>query len=313
MTLYQIISLFVRCISNTSLSDWKRKFPEVDYQMLTDFFKQNFNPQELIKQSWSRLFSLMEGWLILDEIVLEKSKKGKLKLVKRRYKSAGGYITPGISIVLLLWTNGSIRIPLRFHIWRPTEGSHTEAAMKLLSWFRNSVKVKPLCVLFDAGFCNQKFLKRLDDYGWCFVCRLPKTRLFNGIPIWRFKKQGYWNDIGYLNSGLKVKAVRIKDKFYITNKVSLSRERIIEWYGKRAEIEEVFKILKHICHWKGCRFRDDNKYERFLSVGVVTFMCWEKARTEHQIPITIHKLRRNVMFDNYDLHIPDLDEVLDVA
>ena len=199
MTLYSIIGLFMRCISNTSMSDWKRQFPDIDYQLLIDFFKQNFEPQEIIKNAWTFLFTIGHGWLTLDEIVLEKSKEGKLRIVKRRYKSAGGYVTPALSIVLLLWLNGSIRIPIRFRVSYPENGNHIDMALNLLSWARNTEKIKPLYVIFDAGFAYERMFKRINDYGWCFVCKISKTRVFNGKQLWRYKKQGFWNDAGLLN------------------------------------------------------------------------------------------------------------------
>ena len=82
---------------------------------------------------WQRFHPLTHGWLILVPIILAKSKVGRSPVVKRRYRSAGGYVTPGVSVVMLLWTDGYWRIPLRFKLWRPGEGSHVDAALELLS------------------------------------------------------------------------------------------------------------------------------------------------------------------------------------
>src|SRR5210317_1650073 len=108
MTFYQILNLFLMATSNSSLRKWSKEFPEIKYDELRAFFAQNFDPNEFVRDIFSILFKMFQGWVVLDEIVLKKSKEGKLKSCKRRYKSAGGYITPGVSIVLLMWTNGVV-------------------------------------------------------------------------------------------------------------------------------------------------------------------------------------------------------------
>jgi len=82
MTLYQIVKQFMTNIINTSLKDWSRKSKDVNYRELTKFFHKEFNYQELLKQAWESIFTIMNGWIIIDEIVIEKSKVGKLRLVK---------------------------------------------------------------------------------------------------------------------------------------------------------------------------------------------------------------------------------------
>jgi len=208
-----------------------------------------------------------------------------------------------------MWSNGIIRVPIAFHMKDPVKETHIDAALFLLSWIRNKLKYKPMYVLFDAGFASKRLLKRIDDYGWIFICRIPKTRRFNGIQIRRYKKQGFWNDCGVLWCGVKVRAVRRADKFYICNRFNWSAKTIENCYKQRAVIEEVFRLLKGVCHWKRCQFHKQERYERFLAVGIVSFMCWEFNRINHPDPITIYELRRNVMFDDFEFCIPDLKEV----
>lgn len=313
MTLYQILTCFVEAIKHSSLSAMAQQSLEVDYRLLIGFFHQAFEAQSLLQMAWKQMFTLSAGYLILDEIVIEKSKAGALRLVKRRWKSAGGYVTPAISVVLLLWSNGSLRIPLRFQLWKPESGSHIDAALHLLSWVRNRLKWKPQCVLFDSGFCSGRLLKRIDDYGWTFVCRIPRSRNFEGKALFRYKRQGFWHQTGLLGCGLKVLAVRRANKFYISNRLTWTASEVVKWYGKRHVIEETFKILKGICHWKGCQFSDQARYERFLAVETVAFMVWESNRIEHPEPITIYKLRRKVIFDDFKLQIPHLEGLLDAA
>lgn len=311
MKLYQVIDAFIHSLSNSSLFSISKQVENVSYQQLTEFFKQEYLTQDLINKSKEMLFSDNKGKLMFDEIVLSKSKRGVTKFVKRRYKSAGGYIVPGVSIILLVWVQGDLRFPIRFKI-RHNDEMITESTLNLLSWFRNKVKKRPESIVFDSGFPSYRILKRINDYGWCYVCRIPKTRKFNGKQIWRAQPRGYWNQVGNLEKGLRVKAVRRKNKFYITNRLSLEAKEIVEIYRQRAVIEEVFRVLKQECHWSKCHLTDDKAYERFYIIGILCFICLEYNRINH-FQQTIYKIRRRSIFDHVDIPIPDFDSFLDYA
>jgi len=137
----------------------------MDYQELIDFFNKEYLSQDIITELKDKLFESNNGYLVADEIVILKSKRGKSKFVKKRYKSTGGYVVPGVSIVLLLWTDGNVRIPIRFKLQLNGE-KHTDSLLELLSWYRNKISKKIKYVLFDSGFTCYKILKRVDDYGW---------------------------------------------------------------------------------------------------------------------------------------------------
>ena len=70
-------------------------------------------------------------------------------------------------------------------LWRPGGLSKIELALELLRYARHHLHSRPEYVLCDAWYPSRRFLKRLRDYGWYFVCRLKKNR--------RFKEaKGYW-------------------------------------------------------------------------------------------------------------------------
>ena len=292
MTLYQVAILFLNGAGHASLYYWSRQFPNVDYQLLTAFFRRGILPQMLVAKAWQRFHPLTKGWLIIDEIILAKSKVGRCPAVKRRYKSAGGYVTPGLSVVVLLWTDGVWRVPLRFKLWRPGDGTAVDVALELFGWVRNELHWKPTCVLFDAGFAAARLLVRLNNYGWAFVCRAPKSRKLDGVQLWQYKRQGYWHAVGEAWCGIKLLVIRRKANFYLTNRLSRSAEEALAWYSERHEIEETLKLFKGVCHWGSCQSSDDEAIERFLAVGMVVFMVWEAERVKAPSPTTIYQLRK---------------------
>lgn len=309
MKLYQVIDGFIHSLSNSSLLSITNQVESLDYQALTAFFKEEYLTQDILNASKETFFSDNSGKLVFDEIVLAKSKRGVSKIVKRRYKSTGGYIVPGVSIILLIWVQGDLRYPIRFKL-RNNDENLTDSTLELLSWFRNKVKKKPESIVFDSGFPSYKVLKRINDYGWTYVCRIPKTRKFKGKQIWKAQPRGYWNEVGVLSKGLKVKAVRRKDKFYITNRLTLKANDIVKIYSQRAVIEEIFRVLKQECHWSKCHLTNEKAYERFYIVGVLCFISLEYNRINnfHQ---TIYKIRRQAIFGQLDVYIAYFDSILD--
>lgn len=308
MKFYQIIDCFVQSTSHSSIYSMCEQTQTLSYQELIDFFNKEYLSQDTITEVKGNLFESNSGYLVSDEIVILKSKNGKSQFVKKRYKSTGGYVVPGVSIVLLLWTDGNVRIPIRFKLQLNGE-KHTDSLLELLSWYRNKVSKRIKYVLFDSGFTCHKVMKRVNDYGWCFVTRIPKTRLFNGKKIFKTHKGGFWTKVGYLKGLFKVKAVRDKDKFYITNRFSLTRHEIIDIYSKRAVIEEIFRVLKQECHWSRCQLRNHQAYENYYTIGILTFIYLEQLRVEH-LNDTIYRIRRNILYHQLFNSIPSPQKIM---
>lgn len=317
MTIDGILACFCIASKGSSLrcmvQQGQGKGMKLSYDTVTGFFQRPWSAHRELQSAVEGLFSLSKGWAILDEIVIAKSIESVLMAsVKRRRKSAGGYVTPAISVVLLLWCDGTQRIPLAFEYCLGNE-TVQELGLKLLRRLRNQFKLRPQCVLFDAGFFGHRFVQRIASYRWAFVCRVPKSINFEGKRIWRYKQQGFWNNVGKLESGLQVRAIRRADKFWISNRVSWSAQVCLDWYAKRAVIEEVFRILKQCCHWGYCQLRSEAAYERYLATGLFCFLLWESARLRASEPTTIYKLRSTVMFQNAPPPIPDYFKLWEVA
>jgi hypothetical protein len=56
----------------------------------------------------------------------------------------------GVSVVLLIWTDGQHRVPLAFRVWHKGGVSKYDLALDLLSYARHRLKCKPQFVLCDS-------------------------------------------------------------------------------------------------------------------------------------------------------------------
>jgi hypothetical protein len=68
----------------------------------------------------------------------------------------------GFSLVLLVWTDGSLRVPLGVRLWHKGGPSTYALALELLSHARNRLRCRPAYVLFDAWYpskaCSSAFV-----------------------------------------------------------------------------------------------------------------------------------------------------------
>ena len=51
-----------------------------------------------------------------------------------------------------MWTDGQIRIPIGFRVWKKGGPSKFELALELLSYARNRLSSRPQFVLFDSWY-----------------------------------------------------------------------------------------------------------------------------------------------------------------
>ena len=180
--------------------------------------------------SVARSFVWDRGFLILDDTVLPKPFATAIESLAWVYSSQEHKPVDGLSLVLLVWTNGILRIPLGIRLWHKGGPSKYALALELLSYARNRLRCRPDYVLFDAWYPSKALLKRIHDYGWYFVCRLKKNRRFNGQPIRAYRRHPYWAATGRLRGGLKVLVVRYGAKYYATNRLTLPAAEVHRLY-----------------------------------------------------------------------------------
>jgi hypothetical protein len=110
-------------------------------QPLASFF-------ELSLELCKAMGGLDRGYLLLDDVLIQRYRSGKLGLKKARDTSTGAWVF-GLSLVVLAWTDGKRRIPLAFLPYFGEEESKLDLALALLEWAKEA-GFRPEGVLFDA-------------------------------------------------------------------------------------------------------------------------------------------------------------------
>jgi putative transposase len=283
----------------------------VSHDRLTRMLQADWSGQTLLESAVSTLFVRERGYLILDDTVIPKPFATVMEGLAWVFSSQERRPVLGFSLVLLVWTNGIVRVPLGIRLWRKGGPSKDALALELLSYARNRLRCRPEYVLFDAWYPAKAVLKRIRDYGWYFVCRLKKNGRFNGERLRTYRRHPYWAEAGRLTGGLKVLVVRHGTKYYATNRLTLPSVEVRRLYRFRAQIEEVIRACKDQLGLSGCQAHSERAQRHHIICCLVAFCVLERER--HSRQLSIYKLRRQLSAQGQFLVLPALERLRSAA
>jgi putative transposase len=283
----------------------------VSHDRLTRMLQGDWSGQTLLEVTFRTLFAWGQGYLIIDDTVLAKPFATAMESLAWVFSSQERRPVHGFSLVLLVWTNGTLRIPLGMRLWRKGGPSKYELALELLSYARNRLRCRPDYVLFDAWYPSKALLKRIRDYGWYFVCRLKKNRRFNGQVLRHYRRHPYWTASGWLSGGLRVLVVRHGKKYYATNRLTLSAVEVRRLYRVRAQVEEVIRVCKDQLGLTGCQARSERAQLHHMTCCLMAFCVLERERHDRQL--SIYKIKRQLSFQGRSVALPALERLRQAA
>jgi hypothetical protein len=297
-------------------------FDSVSHDQLTRMLQGPWSGQTLFNLALRILFTVAVGYLILDDTVVEKPFARLLGEAAWVWSSKQSQVVFGVSVVLLVWTDGQVRIPLGYRVWQKGGASKFDLALELLSYARNRLKCKPQFVLFDSWYPSKKLLKRIRDYGWYFVCQLKKNRTFDGRALQAYRHQPYWQAVGALSGGLKVFVVRYCRKYYATNRLTLTANEVRTLYRKRQEVEEVIKVLKSQLSLEACQVGYTRRgaapvqpppraQEHHIALCLMAYLVVERERLDQGV--TWRKWKRHLILKGQQVLLPALERVRKAA
>ena len=283
----------------------------VSHDRLTRLLQGDWSGQTLLEFACRTLFVWERGYLILDDTVIPKPFATVIESLAWVFSSQERKPVYGLSLVLLIWTNGTLRIPLGLRVWHKGGPSKYELALELLSYARNHLRCRPDYVLFDAWYPSRVLLKRIRNDGWYFICRLKKNRRFNGRALRAYRHHPYWSETGWLAGGLKVLVVRYGAKYSATNRLTLPAAEVRRLYRVRSQIEEVIRVCKDQLGLTGCQARSQRAQLHHMTCCLVAFCVLERERQERHL--SIYKLKRQLSFRGRDFVLPALERLRSAA
>jgi DDE family transposase len=216
----------------------------VSHDRWTSLLQGGWSGQTRLACTCRTLFVWEQGDLIIDDTVIPKPFATAMESLAWVFSSQQRQPVYGFSLVLLVWTNGTLRLPLGVRLWRKGGPSKYAFALERLSYARNRLRCRPASVFVDAWYPAQALRKRIRADGWYFVCRLTKNRRFNGQPVRAYRRPPDWIATGWLTGNLKVWVVRYGAQYDATNRLTLPAAEVRRLYRLRALLEEVISVGK---------------------------------------------------------------------
>ncbi|MCA1623209.1 MAG: transposase [Acidobacteria bacterium] len=216
------------------------------------------------------------GYLILDDTCWMRWAK-QSEVVSWVWSSTHGRCVRGMQVVLLLWTDGRVKIPLGMRLWRKGGKSKVALAAALL----REAKWRGMCpkyVLFDSWYAASALLHLLVELGWSYVARLKSNRLFDGQAVRERWPHRFGRGVGRLRK-IKHEVCVVKDgrRYFVTNDVELSPQAVKAHYRHRQQIEETFRLLKQEFGWGGASAQKAQAQRAHLHLGLYALCVTQRA------------------------------------
>ena len=125
-------------------------------------------------------FPVAGGSLIVEDTVVAQPSARRLGEAAWVWSQKDRKGLCGVSVVLLVWPDGQVRLPRACRVWHQGGASQDALALELRSEARNRLRCKPALVLVDAWYPSTKLRKRMRDDGWSCGCPLQQTRVLEG-------------------------------------------------------------------------------------------------------------------------------------
>ena len=235
------------------------------------------------------------GSLIIDDTTITKIFARVIEGCSWLWSSNDERVVFGYQVVVLLWSNGTLSIPLRWEFYKKIENKREQRtkidiAVDLLAYAKNVLNLSPENVLFDPFYSAENVLRRCEEYQWQYVTKIKSNRLLNGKQAKRHHPNPYWEETGTLSCGLKARIVRHGRRYFLTNDIISTKKEIIAFYDSRWVIEEMFRVLHSRLGLDECESRSKTAQTNHAAfvMSAYVLLASEETRSENETYYTAH-------------------------
>ncbi len=238
------------------------------------------------------VLTLGMGFCCLDDVVVEKPWSALLPWAGWTYSTTRKHKVRGMVIVVLFWSNGVLRIPIAFRLWKPKEhcvpGEYRtkidlaqEMMEKVLCW-----GLRPSYIVFDAWYNARRFTRFLDRWGLTWVsilktnarvryrgrrCRLNRftRKLSTATSLKGFRIQLP----GYGGARLVVVKNGATIDYLVTNALRCPPAEVLRRKKSRWDAEQSFRDSKQLAGLEACQCRIPQAVERHVALVLLAFVA----------------------------------------
>ena len=181
---FEYINFLIAASNVFSCTEAARCYPNVANAPFHDAFTRCLQRQPPDTEAlWNEVKSHVkpkEGFIIVDDSTLDKPYAKEMAFVRHMWSGKHHRTVKGIGLVTLVWTDGTIVIPVDFRIYNIDEDDKTKNDHFLDMLDKAEERgFNPEFVLFDTWYASVKNLKAIRTKKWHFLTRLKINRLVN--------------------------------------------------------------------------------------------------------------------------------------
>ena len=271
---------------------------------------------------------------VLDDTIMERPRSKKVELLSRTYDHVSHRQVKGFTNLLLAWTDGLSSVPVinavvssskiicpeRNDIDKRTHGAErrkeaqekkTILAVKLIKEALNAGIIASY-VLMDSWFTEVPLISAVRKLNLHVIgmVKLSQKRFYTyqekQYTLHQLRKKiksasRHSNILGSLQvklkTGIKAKLYNNRKQFLVilSTDLTLSDEEIVQTYGKRFNIEQIFKSMKHLLKLtKENQGRSFDSTIAFSSLSIIRVIAMEWIRRTESDPATMGSIFNNV-------------------
>lgn len=234
-----------------------------------------------------------EGYLIVDDTILDKPYSEKMGFVRYQWSGKHHRTVKGIGLITLVWTDGTVILPVDFRIYNVDEDNKTKN-----DHFRDMLDkakergFKPKFVMFDIWYASVKNLKAIREKQWHFLTRLKSNRLVNpdntkniSLEEVEIPPQGI---VVHLKEYDFIKVFRIVSKdgdtqYWATDVLGMDESKREDLSNKSWKIEEYHRGIKQFCGVEKCQARKKESQRAHIMFSLRAFLRLELQRIRNGI------------------------------
>lgn len=272
--------------SALSLSEVAPPFGELSHDSVSRWLtEEKVQPKDLWNVA-SREMAGKPGILVFDDVVIDKSRSGKIALVNWQYSGSKHDITKGIGVVNALWqTSKEEYVPIDYRIWNPPEDGKTKN-----NHFRDMLtavkqrQLEPEMVVADSWYSSLDNLKAIRSHGWNWVMGLRSNRLVNK-PLVQINTLDIPDEglVVHLKGYGWIKLFRFvtrhgRTDYVGASKLDLSRQQVKEYFERRWSVEVLHRELKQTCGFAKCQANTGRTQRNHIGLSLLTWMRKHQRR-----------------------------------
>ena len=286
------INFLIAASTVFSCTEAARCYPSTNDAPSHDCFTRLLQKQPLDTEPlWAevrKFVTLKDGFLIVDDTVLDKPYSEKIGFVRYQWSGKHHRTVKGIGLITLVWTDGNVVLPIDFRIYNIEEDNKTKN-----DHFRDMLDkaeergFKPEYIMFDIWYASVKNLKAIRKKQWRFLTRLKSNRLVNpdntkNIPLDAIEIP-YQGTVVNLKEYGSIKVFRIVSKnedaqYWATNVLDMDEQKIEDIGNKSWKIEEYHRGIKQFCGVEKCQARKKESQRKHIMLSLRAFLRLEVQR-----------------------------------